>query len=651
MIPIRSLARLARQLRGRSAVLGLALAALGCENSNEPEGGATATSLEFVVNDAAAARAEAGTALEVTPGVRAKDASGKPVKGVTVTFSTNSGEIVGATRVTGDDGIARPFGWNLGSESGTRTLTATAGSVRATYTLRVRSQPAARIVGVAGLTQAGITGGATPVPPTVRVVDVFNNPVPGVAVTFTVTSGNGSVSPATVTTDSSGIATTTWTLGMTTGTNTIRATIANLASAAPVDFTASATVPSGSMQIVAGNGQSAPALGIVPVAPAVRVVDDAGLPQAGVSVTFRVLSGNGAVGDGRVNTDANGVAQVGGWALGPGGTNSLQAFVTTAPALSVTFTATTSTTAPFAITYRYVVDSTNTSGPLPPTRRQLEAFVNSNRRWARAITGDLANESMRVNANVCGNHPAVNESVDDVLIFVELVEIDGPGAVLGSAGPCFIRSNGLPVLGRIRLDLADLDRLVTNGTIDDVVTHEIGHVLGVGSIWNLCINSSNQFTTSDTNCATVIFRLRTGTGTDNPEFIGDGAKAGYAALGAAGNVPVENTGGQGTRDSHWRETTFFNELMTGFVQSGRANPMSQVTVGSLSDMGYAASNAGVEPYALPTSAVMAEAARVLGAGTAMNDLVETPRFVIRRNQRVEPVLGGPTPGTRLRPDR
>jgi hypothetical protein len=42
-----------------------------------------------------------------------------------------------------------------------------------------------------------------------------------------------------------------------------------------------------------------------------------------------------------------------------------------------------------------------------------------------------------VQANACGTtHPAVNEVVNDVLIFVEIVAIDGPGKVLGSAGPC-----------------------------------------------------------------------------------------------------------------------------------------------------------------------------------------------------------------------
>jgi hypothetical protein len=50
-------------------------------------------------------------------------------------------------------------------------------------------------------------------------------------------------------------------------------------------------------------------------------------------------------------------------------------------------------------------------------------------------------------------------------------------------------------------------------------------------------------------------------------------------------VPVEGTGGPGTRNSHWRETVFKNELMTGFLNNG-SNPLSIVTIASLADMGY-----------------------------------------------------------------
>jgi leishmanolysin len=63
-------------------------------------------------------------------------------------------------------------------------------------------------------------------------------------------------------------------------------------------------------------------------------------------------------------------------------------------------------------------------------------------------------------------------------------------------------------------------------------------------------------------------------------------------------VPVENTGGPGTRDGHWRESVFRTELMTGFVgQMG--NPLSRVTVASFGDLGYQVDRDAAEEFDLP----------------------------------------------------
>ena len=63
-------------------------------------------------------------------------------------------------------------------------------------------------------------------------------------------------------------------------------------------------------------------------------------------------------------------------------------------------------------------------------------------------------------------------------------------------------------------------------------------------------------------------------------------------------MPVENTGGPGTREGHWRETVFRNELMSGFI-AAPGNPMSRVTVASLGDLGYEVDIDAAEPYRLP----------------------------------------------------
>jgi hypothetical protein len=72
--------------------------------------------------------------------------------------------------------------------------------------------------------------------------------------------------------------------------------------------------------------------------PVVQVLNQDGVPVAGVTVTFQVSSGDGTVTNASVVTDAAGTASAGGWVLGPvAGTNTLTASV--AGLTSVVFTA------------------------------------------------------------------------------------------------------------------------------------------------------------------------------------------------------------------------------------------------------------------------------------------------------------------------
>ena len=95
-------------------------------------------------------------------------------------------------------------------------------------------------------------------------------------------------------------------------------------------------------------------------------------------------------------------------------------------------------------------------------------------------------------------------------------------------------------------------------------------------------------------------RLLSGMGGANPTFVGARAMAEWNQLGGGGNVPVENLGGPGTRDSHWREATFANELMTGYV-SYNSNPLSRMSIASLADMGYHVDLSQADAYTLPSS--------------------------------------------------
>jgi Leishmanolysin len=220
------------------------------------------------------------------------------------------------------------------------------------------------------------------------------------------------------------------------------------------------------------------------------------------------------------------------------------------------------------------------------TPKQRTAFKQAANRWSRVIVGDL---------------PPVNvggELIDDVLILASGTAIDGPGKILGQAGPTHLRPKSagaaafLPARGTMEFDTADLAAMERDGTLGDVITHEMGHVLGIGTVWDKK-------------------GLLKGAGTANPTFVGKSAQDALGALnvkagkpGGAKPVPVENSGGLGTRDSHWRESVFKKELMTGFVADAK-NPLSVLTVASLQDLGYVVDMNAAEPYQLPDLMAMA----------------------------------------------
>ena len=173
-------------------------------------------------------------------------------------------------------------------------------------------------------------------------------------------------------------------------------------------------------------------------------------------------------------------------------------------------------------------------------------------------------------------------------VYVTIRAIDGPGGVLGRAGPCYYRivDGVFPLTGIMELDEADLADMRAAGLLEDVIIHEMGHILGFGTLWNA---SSNDFLV--------------GAGTADPYFNGAAAIAAFDAAGGTARtdpkVPVENTGGSGTRDSHWRESAHNSELMTGWIEGGGAtNPLSAITIASLADMGYAVNMNAADPYVL-----------------------------------------------------
>jgi hypothetical protein len=225
------------------------------------------------------------------------------------------------------------------------------------------------------------------------------------------------------------------------------------------------------------------------------------------------------------------------------------------------------------------------------TSSQRQAFAEAEARWESLVTGDLQNVQLTAQPGDCGpDSPALNEVVDDLVILVTLEEIDGPGDVLASAGPCFIRVPGnLPVLGAMRFDTADLDDVEADGLLSQIVLHEMAHVLGFGILWEDFLVEPSLTPEGE-----VI------EGAD-PHFTGPQAIAAFNQIGGSAytgaKVPVADEGGAGTQDSHWRESVFANELMTGFINPAQ-NPLSRVTLASLADIGFAVNQDAADPFSL-----------------------------------------------------
>jgi subtilisin-like proprotein convertase family protein len=208
------------------------------------------------------------------------------------------------------------------------------------------------------------------------------------------------------------------------------------------------------------------------------------------------------------------------------------------------------------------------------TSTQQDAFYTAAKRWSEIIVGDL---------------PSVNlfgEVVDDVVIEASGKAIDGVGGILGQAGPTWLRPGSyLPAWGVMSFDTADLSVMEGDGSLVRVIMHEMAHVFGFGIIWQ-----------------PEYLDLLHGGGTIDPTFGGANAMREFGVLqnGGPRRVPVENQGGPGTRDSHWREQVFGNELMTGWLNAG-VNPISRLTIAALQDFGYQVNYNAADPYTLPSA--------------------------------------------------
>ena len=232
----------------------------------------------------------AGTKLSQALSVLVTDQYHNPVSGVNVAFSDGGagGTFSNSNPVaTGSNGTATQF-YTLPTLASAISITATAAGVSspAVFAENSLAGPAASIAVTGGNNQAGPAGTALQQALTVLVTDQYHNPVSGVSVSFSDGGAGGAfANPNPGVTNSSGIATQTYTLPPLAGTITITAAATGVTN--PAVFAENSVAgPAANIVIASGNNQSAAVATQLPQALTVVVTDHFGNPVSGVSVSF-----------------------------------------------------------------------------------------------------------------------------------------------------------------------------------------------------------------------------------------------------------------------------------------------------------------------------------------------------------------------------
>jgi hypothetical protein len=338
------------------------------------------------------------------------------------------------------------------------------------------------------------------------------------------------------------------------------------------------------LSIQAGSDQQRALAGTALSTPIVIVPQDAaGRTVPNQTATFTVTAGGGFLSSNSGTTNADGTITAPTWTLGKsdvpqemrvdidGKTTTVKASVQTAYVLSVRFF----------------------GAPVSPSNQTL--FTSASARVRGFIVGGLPPvNATGADVTPCTGTsiPPLNETIQGLLIYASVDSIDGPRKTLAQAGPCYIRSETdyRTVIGVMKFDSADIESLAGSGNLQEVITHEMMHVVGLGSFWDEK-------------------GLLVGSGAPGAAYTGQGGVAGCRAVGGtvtcATSVPVEDcvglspttTCGQGQLEVHWKETTFRNELMTAYLNSG-SNPLSAMSIRSFEDLDYSVNTAAADGYTI-----------------------------------------------------
>jgi hypothetical protein len=276
------------------------------------------------------------------------------------------------------------------------------------------------------------------------------------------------------------------------------------------------------------------------------------------------------------------------------------------------------------------------------TASRQAVFEAAAAKWATLIVSDLPDiTDVAKPEGFCNSdptrfpdEPAFDGDIDDLYIAAIIAPIDGTNNILGFAAPCLVRDDGgteLPVYGLMVFDIADIPNLEAVNQFDEVILHEMGHVLGVGTYWDAFGFLDYSTDPAGNNCQQSISSGAVDF-VELPTFNGSQAVLEFAGLGGSGQPPVEDLEQPGTGCAHWDEETFDNELMTGFINAETPGPLklSGLTVTSLTDLGYDADLGAADDYEIPDcSPTCGSALQASGVQQEPWELVFPPKGAVK----------------------
>lgn len=226
----------------------------------------------------------------------------------------------------------------------------------------------------------------------------------------------------------------------------------------------------------------------------------------------------------------------------------------------------------FSIEIEFIDNTLNTA--------QRNSVINAANRWAEIISQELGPVNLILPAGACGDligfpPTAINRTVRNILIQVTGAGLLTSVNAAGEGGPCggFRSVSGLPIYGRVAINPQVVES--AQESLFRLALHEMGHVLGIGTVWRQTQRS-------------LIANPMSG----DPRFVGSQGVAQYNAVGGVGAVPVQ-LGSLG----HWREGVLFED----FMNPNSGSIITPVTAAALADLGYTVTFDNIEPYFLPGS--------------------------------------------------